>query len=261
MGMSSRGASAGKGAVAQQQQRKRRKGGNRKGGSRASDEAAAPAAAAYQYQSFTEEDSDSDGEDVLAALKDYSDKTPEIGDEIAVKCPADPPYPEGWYTGVCIGITEHDDGVVAKKRSKRRGFTLKVEWDGGGEEELVNPEWRMKSEAPDKQGRVSHRDTKLRPYMKYWVTRLNAMNEAEKKLSRTRAGKTVRADPDQQVEWVQCCNPSCGKWRSLPPYLKPSAVLDSCDRKWYCVLNSWDEAIASCGAAQESGYMSKTSST
>lgn len=76
--MSSRGASAGKGAVAQQQQRKRRKGGNRKGGSRASDEAAAPAAAAYQYQSFTEEDSDSDGEDVLAALKDYSDKTPEV---------------------------------------------------------------------------------------------------------------------------------------------------------------------------------------
>ena len=74
--MSSRGASAGRGAVAQQQQRKRRKGGNRKGGSRASDDAAAPAAAAYQ--SFTEEDSDSDGEDVLAALKDYSDKTPEV---------------------------------------------------------------------------------------------------------------------------------------------------------------------------------------
>lgn len=94
---------------------------------------------------------------------------------------------------------------------------------------------------------LPHDFAKLRPYMKYWVTRLNAMNEAEKKLSRTRAGKTVRADPDQQVEWVQCCNPSCGKWRSLPPYLKSSAVLDSCDRKWYCVLNSWDEAIASCG--------------
>ena len=42
-----------------------------------------------------------------------------------------------------------------------KNFTLYVEWDGGGEETLLNPEWRMKGDAPDKQGRVSHRDAKV----------------------------------------------------------------------------------------------------
>ena len=80
------------------------------------------------------------------------------------------------------------------------------------------------------------------------------MSESEKKLSRSRAGKNLRVDPSQKVEWIQCSNPSCGKWRPLPPYMKSSAILESCN-KWYCVLNSWDEAVASCGAPQETGYM------
>lgn len=40
-------------------------------------------------------------------------------------------------------------------------FTVHIEWDGGGDEEIVNPEWRKKSDAPDKQGRVSHRDARV----------------------------------------------------------------------------------------------------
>lgn len=83
------------------------------------------------------------------------------------------------------------------------------------------------------------------------------MGESEKKLSRTRAGKSTRVDPGQTVEWIQCSNPCCGKWRPLPTYMKSSAVLESCNSKWYCVLNSWDEAVASCGAPQETGYMQK----
>jgi len=138
---------------------------------------------------------------------------------------------------------------------KVKDFTLHIEWDGGGEEALLNPEWRMKGDAPDKQGRVSHRDAKLRPYFKYWVSRLNSMSESEKKLSRSRAGKNLRVDPSQKVEWVQCSSQSCGKWRPLPPYMKSSSILESCNGKWYCVLNSWDEAVASCGAPQETGYM------
>ena len=42
-----------------------------------------------------------------------------------------------------------------------KNFTIHIEWDGGGEEALFNPEWRMKGDAPDKQGRVSHRDAKV----------------------------------------------------------------------------------------------------
>ncbi|KAL7538568.1 hypothetical protein ACHAXR_008642 [Thalassiosira sp. AJA248-18] len=185
-----------------------------------------------------------------------------VGDEIAIKCPPDPPYPEGWYTGVVADVVVLDDdreGFNAKKGPQSshwvENFTLRVEWDGGGEETLHNPEWRLKGDAPDKQGRVSHRDAKLRPYFKYWVNRLNSMAESEKKLSRFRVGKNTRVDPDQKIEWIQCSSPSCGKWRPLPPYMKSSAILESCNNKWFCVLNSWDEALASCGAPQETGYM------
>lgn len=210
----------------------------------------------------------SDDEDLEGSQREYS-QPPEIGDEVAVKCPPDPPYPEGWYTGVVTDVIVHGEEDLNASASNKGGrnyvrkssrkiktnFTINVEWDGGGDEEIYNPEWRLKGDAPDKQGRVSHRDAKLRPYFKYWVTRLNAMNEAEKKLGRSRAGKNTRVDPDQKVEWIQCSSPSCGKWRPLPSCMKSSAILESCNNKWFCVLNSWDEAHASCGAAQETGYM------
>lgn len=92
-----------------------------------------------------------------------------IGDEIAIKCPPDPPYPEGWYTGVVVDVIVHgEDDYEARAGSKSndnmKNFTLQVEWDGGGEEAILNPEWRMKGDAPDKQGRVSHRDAKVNIY-------------------------------------------------------------------------------------------------
>jgi len=190
------------------------------------------------------EDDSSDGEDGYCSHGERP-QLPEVGDEIAVKCLPVPPYPEGWYTGVVFDVVVHDG----------EGLTIHIEWDGGGEETLSNPEWRMKGDAPDKQGRVSHRDAKLRPYFKYWVHRLNSLTECEKRLSRSRTGKNLRLDPSQKIEWIRCSNPNCGKWRPLPLYMKSSAILASCNNQWYCVLNSWDEAMASCGAPQETGYM------
>jgi hypothetical protein len=94
--------------------------------------------------------------------------TPQIGDEVAIKCPPDPPFPEGWYAAVVIDVIEHHvEGKPPSSKSKAKAknvvkdFTLQVEWDGGGVEELRNPEWRMKVDAPDKQGKISHRDTKV----------------------------------------------------------------------------------------------------
>ena len=92
---------------------------------------------------------------------------PQIGDEVAIKCPPDPPFPEGWYAAVVIDVIEHRvEGKPPSSRAKGKAkvvkdFTLQVEWDGGGVEDLRNPEWRMKVDAPDKQGRISHRDTKV----------------------------------------------------------------------------------------------------
>lgn len=56
---------------------------------------------------------------------------------------------------------ENELGAAKKSNDNMKDFTLYVEWDGGGEEALRNPEWRMKGDAPDKQGRVSHRDAKV----------------------------------------------------------------------------------------------------
>ena len=101
--------------------------------------------------------------------------TKQIGDEVAVKCPPDPPYPEGWYTGVVTDVIVHGEEDLNASASNKGGrnyvrkssrkiktnFTINVEWDGGGDEEIYNPEWRLKGDAPDKQGRVSHRDAKV----------------------------------------------------------------------------------------------------
>ena len=105
------------------------------------------------------------------------------------------------------------------------------------------------------------------------------------------------------VEWIRCSNPTCGKWRALPPYLTSAQVVgptvqcwstarnsndsgDTCvdvntgmppdnrnqhqimqqkqkdqipvplvGGKWYCVLNYWDESVASCGAPQETRFL------
>ena len=98
---------------------------------------------------------------------------PQIGDEVAIKCPPDPPFPEGWYAAVVIDVIEHhvEDKLPSSKKGRAKmvkDFTLHVEWDGGGVEELRNPEWRMKVDAPDKQGRISHRDAKVSRFLFVW---------------------------------------------------------------------------------------------
>lgn len=86
---------------------------------------------------------------------------------MAIKCPPDPPYPEGRYSGVVIEVNRHDQGFKlsgkgsAASKAKSMDFTLHIEWDGGGVEKIRNPEWRMKGDEPDKQGRISHRDARV----------------------------------------------------------------------------------------------------
>lgn len=62
------------------------------------------------------------------------------------------------------GEDDYEARAGSKSNDNMKNFTLQVEWDGGGEEAILNPEWRMKGDAPDKQGRVSHRDAKVNIY-------------------------------------------------------------------------------------------------
>jgi len=51
-------------------------------------------------------------------------------------------------------------------------------------------------------------------------------------------------DKDGAVAYVACDR--CGKWRELP-----SALESSLPAKWYCELNTWDKAFASCNVPQQ----------
>jgi hypothetical protein len=65
------------------------------------------------------------------------------------------------------------------------------------------------------------------------------------------------------VEWIQCSNVYCGKWRAISVHgLEPNVMLRKLCKnprggwnykktEWYCSMNSWDETKASCAAPQE----------
>lgn len=104
-------------------------------------------------------------------------RRPSAGDQIAINCPADPPHPAGWYSAVVVDIEASSSGHV----------TMRVEWDGGDIETLIDPEWRMLGEEPDQKGNTSAKDQRLRPHLSHVVRRLVCTDVAESKV-RARGG-------------------------------------------------------------------------
>ncbi|KAF1313748.1 Chromodomain-helicase-dna-binding protein, partial [Globisporangium splendens] len=49
----------------------------------------------------------------------------------------------------------------------------------------------------------------------------------------------------EEAKWVQC--DSCKKWRTVPKDID----LNSMPERWYCKMNTWDSAYASCAVAEE----------
>jgi SWI/SNF-related matrix-associated actin-dependent regulator of chromatin subfamily A member 5 len=61
--------------------------------------------------------------------------------------------------------------------------------------------------------------------------------------------KQKQEEQQQQLklsEWVQCDQPKCGKWRRIP-----KEAVDSLPAKWFCTMNRWDAAHASCDTPEE----------
>ena len=52
-------------------------------------------------------------------------------------------------------------------------------------------------------------------------------------------------DEADNVEWVQC--EKCDKWRKLPPHISA----DELPEVWYCSMNTWNPASASCSAPED----------
>eukprot|EP00986_Skeletonema_menzelii_P003349 scaffold1019_cov146-Skeletonema_menzelii.AAC.7 len=92
-------------------------------------------------------------------------------------------------------------------------------------------------------------DQRTRKHLRLWVRRLHGNEAYENRQRKKRSGTANAKEP---YEWIRCCNPSCGKWRMLLRSMDASTIMDQCkDGEWYCVMNTWDEKAASCGAAQE----------
>jgi hypothetical protein len=98
-------------------------------------------------------------------------------------------------------------------------------------------------------------DARARKHFRVWSRRIKTQEAYEARqppLTRGKKRQVVSGSKDP-YEWVRCCNPSCGKWRALLRMMgAKSHVIDrTADGEWYCVMNTWDEKMASCGAPQE----------
>jgi hypothetical protein len=120
---------------------------------------------------------------------------------------------------------------------------------------------RMNCDAPE-ESYVDIADEPLKNFFKKWVKRLKNTERAEHRLPPTASTRNRRKKPE--VEWIRCCNPTCGKWRAISVRgMDSAALLSRLNAKgkwggrtisWYCAMNTWDETTASCAAPQEPLY-------
>lgn len=119
---------------------------------------------------------------------------------------------------------------------------------------------RMYCDAPeeDYSKEEEQHDMQLKSFINLWVKRLKNADRGEARLGSTtinRNNKKRRID----CEWIQCSNPSCGKWRALTKGIESSNLIKRLnknkrfggEREWFCSMNSWDDTTASCSAPQE----------
>eukprot|EP00816_Leptocylindrus_hargravesii_P007090 CAMPEP_0196824626 /NCGR_PEP_ID=MMETSP1362-20130617/92590_1 /TAXON_ID=163516 /ORGANISM="Leptocylindrus danicus, Strain CCMP1856" /LENGTH=411 /DNA_ID=CAMNT_0042204945 /DNA_START=53 /DNA_END=1288 /DNA_ORIENTATION=- len=118
---------------------------------------------------------------------------------------------------------------------------------------------RAKCSAPEEEYSESNTpesatDHRIRKHLRLWVRRLKKSDSYEQNLPTMTRGKkkSVVTSSKEPYEWVRCCNPSCGKFRAILRFMDASNVIEaSKNGEWFCVLNTWDEKMASCAAPQE----------
>lgn len=123
---------------------------------------------------------------------------------------------------------------------------------------------RMNCSAPEESYKQMEEEyhVQLKAFLKGWTKRLRNADRAEIRLppSAVTRGRKRKLDS----EWIQCCNPSCRKWRAVSRGVEIPAMLKRLNRRqehlsrgggegtnWYCSMNSWDDTKASCGSPQE----------
>jgi hypothetical protein len=74
--------------------------------------------------------------------------------------------------------------------------------------------------------------------------RRNVQGKETSKPSTTQVAP-AQADEAENLEWVQC--EKCLKWRKLPAHISADELPDA----WYCFMNYWAPASASCDAPED----------
>lgn len=119
---------------------------------------------------------------------------------------------------------------------------------------------RARCSAPEEEYETPHTpesaaDARTRKHLRVWVRRLQCNEAYEARQPTLTRGKkrAVASTSKDPYEWVRCCNASCGKWRAILRIMdaKTNVMDRTTNGEWYCVMNTWDEKIASCAAPQE----------
>lgn len=120
---------------------------------------------------------------------------------------------------------------------------------------VYDPE-RANCEAPEENyNKEDDVNAPQKSFLRLWLKRLRCADRAESRLGMSTRAKKRKTE----VEWVRCCNPACGKWRSLTRNIDSATMISKMYKNkhfvdngaWYCSMNSWDESTASCSAPQE----------
>eukprot|EP01038_Epipyxis_sp_PR26KG_P008538 gene8538-11540_t len=118
---------------------------------------------------------------------------------------------------------------------------------------------RMNCEAAEEDYKRAEEEQhgQVKSFLKLWTKRLKNGDRAENRLppSALTRGRKRKLD----VEWIRCCNPSCGKWRAVLRSVETIAMMHRLNKNkkfgagplWYCSMNSWDDSTSSCAAPQE----------
>ena len=95
---------------------------------------------------------------------------------------------------------------------------------------------------------LSAEDRRVQGFLGGWVKRLRKVDAAEQRLADLGLTRPKKRRLDD-VEYIQCCDPTCGKLRAVSSWIDGKAL--AARGEWFCVMNNWDEAVASCAAPEE----------
>ena len=138
--------------------------------------------------------------------------------------------PDHWYCEMKTWGSKNSKCCPPDKDAKRTSKPAQVQSNGK----------KRNRAAADKNARSNHNQRRAK----------NQVQSSRPRISNIMTNGSVgevpsKANPRSSWKWVMC--ETCNQWRKVPPEVD----LEKLPEKWYCSMNKWDPARASCSAPQE----------